>query len=417
MKYGFVLMTLILISPRPSVLAHDDSWTEYGGSNRDFVYQGKSPIKQVPLPSTPLWKRPLGKGTSGIVGNGQTLFTLYSVPEPKDPSRGLEVIIALDTQTGKTIWEHKYPVARLKGQQSFSGDPIRPQATPALASGRLCCLGYTGLLKCLDGASGRILWEIDLVKDFDAKPVQFGFSASPLIYRDWFIVQVGGQKASVVAFRQDNGQVVWKSQAAEPSYATPVLEQLGGVEQILQVTRDELLGILPTTGKTLWKYPLPQTGLTNVPTPMALNGNKILVSGQGFLGTRLLKVTPDGEQWQISEVWANTKERYFYCNWVREGDWIIGNNGNFLTAFNWADGKEFWRERGQNESNQIRVGANWFILRGNGLLTQARISPKGIETLASANILKGRCWTPPTLVGGILVARDQDEVVAMKIGN
>lgn len=85
------------------------------------------------------------------------------------------------------------------------------------------------------------------MKELDATPVQFGFSASPLVYDGAFVVHVGGKQATLVAFEPRDGRIRWKSAPAEPSYASPMLVRVDGEDQLIQITRDALLGVRPKT--------------------------------------------------------------------------------------------------------------------------------------------------------------------------
>lgn len=398
-------MALFVLLSLPSA---DAPWLQYGGYSRDFTVSG------MPSPTsfTLLWKTPLGPGTSGVVTDGKLLYTLHSTPDAKNKGKGCEFVTAFDAKTGKQIWQQKKDVARLSKQESFSGDPIRPQATPALLDGKLCCLGYTGLLTCYDAATGKELWNYDLVKDLGATPVQFGFASSPLIYGDSFIVHPGG-RTSLVRLEASSGKIMWKAEAGESSYASPVLAPFFGKKQIVQSTRDYILGIDPETGATLWKYAMPEPGLTNVPTSLPLPGDRLLVSGQGIKGTRLLQLSTLGDQISINELWHNSKTPFFYCNFHVHDGKVIGNSSKLLVALNAADGKELWRERGYTDSNQLCLGSDFLILAGDGQLSRCRFSDKGIERTVTSKLLSGRCWTAPTLAGSVLYVRNQEQLYAI----
>lgn len=406
-----LLTTVLVLFVGTGRAADGPGWPQYGGGSRDFVRPAV-----VPGPGADgVWERDLGPGTSGIVSDGGVLVTMYSVPDPKRSSEGVEVVVCLDRTTGKTLWDHRYPVARLKGQESYSGDPIRPQATPAISGPQVCTLGYTGLLKCFDVPTGKLVWRHDLVKDFGAKPVQFGFAASPLVAGGLFLVPVGGAQAAVVAFNPADGAVVWKSKPAEPSYSSPVLmpSDRGGV--VVQVTRDAIFGFDAKGGQTRWTYPLTDLGFTNVPTPIVLPNRRLLVSGQGVKGTRLLEVAAAGDA--VEEVWKNEKVQFFYANWVTDGEAVYGSADKFLRGLRLSDGKELWREQGQADANLLRVGPDTVVLLGDGQFTHARLSPTGFEEVNRVERLAGRCWAAPTLVGDTLYARSESKIRALKLSS
>ena len=388
------------------------AWSQYGGANRDF--RGAEPRVRR-QGKAEAWRRALGVGTSGIVSDTKTLFTMYSVPTLKDNDSGDEVVIAMDAAEGKTRWEHRYPIMRLKGQESYDDPRVRPQSTPALLKGHLCTLGYSGLLKCFDSVAGNVLWQYNLVKDFDATPVQFGFSSSPLVYGNAFIVAVGGEQAALIAFRPENGAVLWKSEAAEPSYASPVLLRVGGEDQIVQVNRDTILGVSAKDGVKRWSYSLPKPGLTNVPTPLVFPEGRLLISGQGVLGTRLLQIAVQGSKNTVAEIWKNDKAIFFYCNWVSDARAIYGCINNFAVALDIQTGKQLWRERGQSNGNVLFVGKDIALLRGDGRLSLCQMTPEKLKVDGSIAALKGRCWTPPTLISDILYLRDDSEIVAVSL--
>jgi len=402
----FIVYIVAILQPPPQ----NDSWLQYGGVGRNFV--GSSSVGKGEL--SIVWRQPLGLGTSGIVSDGKLFYTMSLRLRDGSKVEGTEIVSAREVQSGKIVWEKATTVKMLKGQESFSGDPIRPQATPALHRGSLCTLGYTGLLCGWEASSGKLLWQYDLVKELGAKPVQFGFSSSPLIYQDDFVVHVGGSQAVLIRVDARNGKILWKSEPGEPSYASPIVAMLDGNQHLVQVTRDAILGINPDTGKTLWQYALPEAGLTNVPTPLLINQNQLLISGQGVKGTRLLQLTKTSEQWVIKEVWNNKKVTFFYCNWQIAGNAVYGNANKILLCLNLTDGTELWRERGFAETNLLKMGAEHFLLDGNGKLTKCRLSTTGVEKMASQIILSMRCWTAPTPVGDLILMRDQEEVVAVR---
>lgn len=405
-----LLALLFLASADPAPAG----WPGYGGPTRDF---------RVALPpagpwdeKAVLWRRPLGPGESGIVSDGATLFTQYSTPDPKDNKTGTEVVVALDPATGKTRWEHTYPVAMLPKQQTFRGAPVGPLATPLVAGGRVFAVGFAGLFHCLDAATGKVLWKHDLVADFGATPVQFGFAASPVAYKDVVLLHVGGKQAAVVAFHPKDGAVRWKSEPAEPSYATPVVAAFGGENQVVQVTRDAVYGFAAADGSTRWKYPLPLQGLTNVPTPLVLPGGQLLISGQGCKGTRLLAVTRDGGKFNVASKWHNAEVTFFYCNWIADGPLVYGCVGKEFGAMRWADGEVLWDRRDLADANCVAVGGAAHVLTGDGRLGRFRVAADGAEETGKPfPLLKGRSWTPPTVVGNRLYARNAAEAVAFRL--
>jgi outer membrane protein assembly factor BamB len=402
------LFAILLVVP---TVGATEPWSRYGGPTGDFrVPEAK------PTTNASEWKRNFGSGTSGIVTDGTRLYSMYSVPSEGGKS-GEEFAVALDPTNGKTLWEESVPVKLLAKQEAFGGGVIQPQATPTVFEGKLFSVGFTGLLHARDAATGKLLWATDLVADHGATPVQFGFAASPIVQDGKLVVHSGGKQAMIV-FDTKTGNVLCKSEAAEPSYATPVAMTLDGRTTIIQLTRDALFGFDLATGSTLWKYPLPKPRLTNVPTPIVLSENRILVSGQGLDGTRLVQIAKSGETYEAKELWHQRKAQFFYTNWASDGMAVYGftgNNGKRLTSIKLLNGSILFQELGQTDANVVILGNKLLACRGDGLLSFGTSTAEAYEVSARGIATTGRCWVPPTILGDRAVIRSKSELAIVKL--
>ncbi len=243
--------------------------------------------------------------------------------ESAENTKYLEGIAALDRQTGEQRWVHQYDCEDLEEQQSFSGDPRSSQATPALAGDRIISLGFTGQLVCLTKSTGKVVWEKDLVTDpqIMAEPVQFGFSASPVVVDERLFIYAGGEKKGLLCLDLTNGSEVWSCDCGEATYVTPVITTLCDKRQLVIYSTAEILGIDEPTGAILWRSDLPESGLTNVPSPLPIGDNRLLISGQGAKGTYCLEVNKADGKWTTSQIWKEIRPQFFYCNWITDRGW------------------------------------------------------------------------------------------------
>jgi outer membrane protein assembly factor BamB len=115
------------------------------------------------------------------------------------------------------VWEHSYPGW---GNETYS--------TPTVHDGRVYTLGRFGQLLCFDAASGRIVWNKNLVKDFGGKRPYYGYACSPLLVRDVLVVECGGKEALVLGLDAKTGQPRWKCGKGEAGFASPVSYEFGG---------------------------------------------------------------------------------------------------------------------------------------------------------------------------------------------
>ena len=170
------------------------------------------------------WNIKAGEGRSQVVGVGTEIYvTTGTTEQAGDKLKLTNLISAIDATNGNTIWSKQQESLMRDGQENFSDTPVGPQATPVVAGSSLIALSFTGQLICLNRATGEKIWEKQLVEDLGAKPVQFGFSASPVIdvsEPERIYVMAAGQAAGFVCLNVSNGEVIWKSSSpASPSCA------------------------------------------------------------------------------------------------------------------------------------------------------------------------------------------------------
>jgi len=159
-----------------------------------------------------------------------------------------ECVVARDLITGAERWRHR-DAARYSTTIAGEG----PRATPTVVSNRVFTLGATGILNCLDLATGRRLWSRNVVQESGGKVPQWGVASSPLVAGEFVIVHGGEAGAhSLFAFRAADGEPVWKA-GSSPGYSTPILASLADVPQVVAFNDGSVSGHDPVTGATLWE--------------------------------------------------------------------------------------------------------------------------------------------------------------------
>ena len=180
----------------------------------------------------------------------------------------------------------------------------RAASTPTIDDGMVFALGVRGHLACLDGATGKPIWEKDLLKEYgipleeEEAVVLWGRSASPLVVGERLIVPIGGRKGgrlvSLAAFDKRRGTLLWEGGRRQISYCSPSLATLGGVEQILIVNEDTASGHDAKTGKPLWEHERPGhiNRDPNVAQAVPISPNLVFLSNGYGLGGMLLASIP-----------------------------------------------------------------------------------------------------------------------------
>lgn len=403
----FIVPVVVL---SPPAIAED--WLQWGGPNGDFTVDAKGLADSWPAEGPKqLWKRPLGDGYSSILCKGGQLFTEYS-------SGDEGVVISLDAQTGATIWEHRHSYKLWPEMDKGFG--LGPNATPLIMRNRIVSISIDGRVRCLELATGKLLWEHDLPAEFGRRKrvEEYGYSGSPMPYKNSIIVQVGGDQHSVVAFDPDQGSILWRGEPGGVSYAGATITRLAGQDQYIYFEPEGVVGLDPSTGRVLWRSEIEFNNGNHLTPIVKCDENHIWVGTQ-FSPGRLLEITRDESAMSAKEAWLGGKLRASHWTSIRIDDYIYGsiggNNVSFLTAFDWKTGKLAWRERGFHKAQCLYADGKLLFLDENGQLALARVSPENLQILAKTRVTDSVSWTLPTLVSTKLYLRDRKHILALDL--
>ena len=414
--------------------APGESWRQWGGPTRNFIVNSTGLADKWPETGPPvIWTRPLGTGHSAILVDEGRLYTMYRAGNGRakqGPWDAEEGVIAMDAATGKTLWEHKYPSRR----EDF-GFGAGPHSTPLIVGDRLFTIGTQKQMFAFDKKTGKILWSRDFIKDFNShelliRPVvKTGYGCSPIAFRDTIICSVGGPGQSVMAFRQSDGAVVWKSGDFLTSEAPPIMINVGGRDQLVVFGGGTVNGMDPANGKLLWSHVHDPGNDLNCGTPLFGPDNILFVSSAYRAGSRAIQLKPDNDVTYAEELWFTNRVRFMFLNAIRVGDFIYGTTGDFgpafLTALNIKTGQAAWQHRGFGRASMVYADnpsagsgqGKAIIMDEDGDLALARLAPDGVTILSEAKkVFDTTSWTVPTLVGRTLYARDREKIVALNLG-
>ncbi|MEM9702175.1 MAG: hypothetical protein AAF907_07010, partial [Planctomycetota bacterium] len=189
----------------------EPAWPGYGGPDGDFVIKSAGPAADAALGR--LWSIKPGSGRAAPAVADGIAYLPFSRPVDGEEATkvGEEGVAAVRLKDGTIVWQVSERVERLDEQENFSGAPMSPQATPTFlpapegADGgpSVVTLGFTGRLIARAAANGEERWRIDLVKRYGGRPVQFGFSGSPLAVDGDLLICPGGPEAGTVRLNRE----------------------------------------------------------------------------------------------------------------------------------------------------------------------------------------------------------------------
>jgi outer membrane protein assembly factor BamB len=388
-------------------------WPQFGGLNRDFRASENADSDKSAFGT---WSIDLGVGDAApIVDN----FLIY-VSEATFTDDGAEAmqVRCIDPTNGSTVWQTITDEKSYTSQDISESFPVRPIASPVAAAGHIVVISYGGIVTCLDQKTGEVQWQHDLVREFSATPIQFGWSTSPWSDGRKVVVACGGAEALVISFNLDNGEVAWKTTAGEAAFGSFAKVSVNNAtSHLCYVGRDVLVGFDPSDGKELWSYLLPKPKLTNTVTPLTLPDGQLLVAGQGFDACRRLQVTFENERWNVNDVWES-RNYPFYCNWLLDpstGQYFGYNS--VLAGVNLSDGEVNWKSRGWTDANFAYHGDSIVGIRGDGFLAVSSITREGMEVRAGVRAVNDRVWAPPVVVGNTAIIRGRKTLSSIDLNS
>ena len=394
--------------------ANGDDFARYLGPNYVPRIDGPQPPLARDWNATPpklLWKQPIGGGWSAFAAVNGYAVTLEQRGDE-------ELATCYEARTGRLIWSHATPT---RHETVLGG--VGPRGTPAIHDGKVFTLGANGLVRCLDGATGRLLWKYDIYEstrtdaDRDLTVVAWGRSGSPLIVDQKVVVPVGGPPGgpfvSLAALDQTSGQVVWKSGERQVSYASPMLATIAGKRQIVNVNEGSLSGHDPETGAALWEQEWIGHSNSDASTsqPNFLPGDRMLMTKGYGVGAALFQFEQAaGDKPRISEVWRNARVlRTKLTSAVASGDHAYGLSDGILECIDWTTGKSRWKKRGFEHGQILLVGDLLIVLSESGELALVEASPESFIQRGAFQALEGKTWNTICLHGRLLLVRNGQE--------
>jgi len=379
-------------------------FSQFLGQNRSGVVQGVHLDPDwAEHPPELMWRQAIGAGWSSFAVVGKFAVT-------QEQRGDKELVVCYELETGRSRWSHADIV---RFSEKMGGDG--PRATPTITGGRVYTLGATGLLNCLDGATGKAIWMHDIFKDYPGDNLPWGKSSSPLVYDDHLVVSLGATKGpTVVAYHKDTGAPLWQGGQDQASYSSPVLATLAGTKQILMINAESATGHDPTDGHILWEYDWPGK-MAKCSQPLALPGDRVfLPTGYGFPCV-LLQIDKVGSQMMAKEIWQNKNlKAKFTAPIVRDGH-AYGLDDGILVCVELEKGTRKWKSERYGHGQVLMVGDLLLVQAEKGDVALVEATPVAGRELARFPALSSKTWTIPSLSGPYLLVRNDQEAACYKL--
>jgi outer membrane protein assembly factor BamB len=239
-----------------------ESWDPDGGEGSNLVWKNAE----------------MGGRSSPIVLRGKIYTIVRDQPETENEG---EKVICADAATGNKLWQYRFnvylsdvPDTRI-GWSCLAGDP---------ETGRIYCQGVSGYFCCLEGDSGKLVWDRSLHEELGLISTYGGRTNVPLVFEDTVLISAvvvgwgdepkwGGLARPAhrfMCFDKATGELRWLNGTGispfDTTYSTPTVMPIGGQQALVFSSGDgEVWAMQPRTGKHIWHYPFSRAGINVSP--------------------------------------------------------------------------------------------------------------------------------------------------------
>jgi outer membrane protein assembly factor BamB len=388
---------------------------EWRGPDRSGIYNESGLLKKWPANGPVLlWEAEnMGDGYSSPMVTDDAIY----VTGRKDIN---DVLIAL-TLDGKKKWETVYGKAWMTNHTGS-------RCTPTYYNGNIFLISGSGDIVCV-GKDGKIRWSKNHYSLYEAKPIMFGISESPLVVDNMVIASPGGKKASLVAFNITDGKVVWETEPIEkePQYVNPKLIEYAGKKMIVTVMGTHIFAVNARDGKVIWKLNYTDinaaTGMVmknHAITPIFRDGNILIANGYNWVALKL-KLSADGNS--VNIVWENRNFDPQVGGVVLLGNSIYGTTHmskpvDMWACVDWTTGKTLWTTKWYSRGSVISAdGMLYFFEEKSGHIALVNPSTSKLDIVSEFQVTKGEgpYWAHPVINNGKLYIRHGDVLLVYQV--
>ena len=233
-------------------------------------------------------------------------------------------------------------------------------SSPAIESGRVYVHFGSYGTACLDTDSATVLWKRD---DLPCRHYR-GPGSSAILYEDLLILTFDGvDQQYVIALDKQTGKTVWRTDRniewndldknGQPksngdfrkAFATPLLIQVDGKDQLISLASTAMFAYDPRTGREIWK--VRHSGYSSSVSPVFGNGLVLATTGYGTTEMVAIRPVGTGDVTDTHVAWRfESKDVPTTPSPVVVDDLLVmvGNRGA-VTCLEIETGKTVWRER------------------------------------------------------------------------
>ena len=392
----------------------DAQWPQFRGPEGN----GTTSSTKLPLTwseeSNVRWKTEIhGKGWSSPVVVGGQVWLSTATPDGRELSA-----LAVDVESGKIV--HDLKLFQVENPQE--GHPFNSYAspTPVAEPGRVYFTFGSAGTAALDTRTGKVLWDR---RDLQCDHFR-GAGSSPILFRNLLIMHFDGIDVQyVVALDKDTGKTVWKTPRSidfkdldangrpkgdgdfRKAYSTPQIVEVGGQPLLVSVGGKATYAYDPMTGKERWRV---EERRSHTASTRPVTGLGMVFYPTGWESTQLLAVRPDGTGdvtathvvWRLARGVPNKPSILFVDGLI----YMINDTG-VASSVDAKTGALVWQSRvgGMFSASPLYAGGRIYLFDEEGKTTVLEAG-REFKVLAE-NLLDNGFMASVAVVGDALILR------------
>ena len=243
-KTILLTFTLFLLTSS-ATFAHED-WTQFRGPNGTGVSSTTGLPQEFGPGKNVVWKTELPPGHSSPVLTSDRIFVTAHTKEKENHKL---LVICLDRQTGKILWQREVPRTREGRLQNVNG----PASPSPVTDGSNVYVFFQEFGLISFDRTGKERWKM-AIGPFN---MFYGFGASPILVDDKVILPVDQDNPTsyLIAVDKNTGKLKWKVDRplVISGYSTPIIYQpRQGPKQIVIPESFQLSAYSVENGKRVW---------------------------------------------------------------------------------------------------------------------------------------------------------------------
>lgn len=357
-----------------------------------------------------LWEADgLGNGYASVTLSGDLLFTAGD-------AGGRAIVQARKISDGSLVWKRD-------GGEDWKGQYEHVRSTPVIDGDRVYYLAPMGDLTCMNIKDGKIIWQRNILKDFEGGLATWAMAESPLIEGKTLYCVPGGKKGMIAGLDKMTGKTTWVSEPASEkvSYSSLVPLTVSGLKMFLTFSEKEFLAYDANSGKRLFSYPRHTAWGVNATDAIYHDGTLFITSGYG-MESEMLKLTVKGKTASVEKVWSSRELDNQHGGVVRVGDYIYGacqnHNGGGWVCLNWKTGAKQWADRTIQRGSVAYADGLLFLYGERNQMGLAAADPKACNVTGNFRVPNGgdgNSWAHPVIRGGVMYLRHANKLFAYEV--